>query len=193
VLIATILSFIRTTVARVSNVIVAARGGSGGDDCDSLPEPIPVAVVDEEPILSLKIILHYEGINEQINSYLSRGDQLVLLYTQDNVNATRTIVEYQCQVIEALNRDKQRLEEQCQDISKKYGQSLSPCANNKCNQREENGLKYDTCASCCIIKYCDKSCQRAHWREEHKRLCRRTHESRPHQRVRDRSHPQMVD
>ena len=72
-------------------------------------------MADEEPILSLKIILRIENsiyatvLNRFFYTVLTLGNGslnpsfVVLVYTQDNVNATRTIVEYQCQVIEALN------------------------------------------------------------------------------------------
>jgi hypothetical protein len=48
-------------------------------------------------------------------------------------------------------------------------ESLRQCA--ACNKFEIAGQPFQTCSGCKLVSYCDRSCQRSHWKE-HRPICR---------------------
>ena len=77
------------TTQKISTyAIIQQRCGNGGDDCNSPPDPVPVA--DEEPILSLKIILRIE--NSIYPTVLNRFFYTVLTLGNGSLNPSFVVL-----------------------------------------------------------------------------------------------------
>ncbi|GAQ80818.1 hypothetical protein KFL_000630210 [Klebsormidium nitens] len=54
------------------------------------------------------------------------------------------------------------------------GFDLKPCSNTDCQGEILESVKktFKKCSACGMVQYCSQSCQRAHWRKEHKVECK---------------------